>query len=95
MTGTATIELRVKPRSKHDRIDISPDGTINVAVTSPPVDGKANEHVIKLLSKKLGVSKSSIDFIKGEGSRNKVVAVTGLTKDQIMALAGAGSSRPR
>jgi uncharacterized protein len=56
---------------------------IAVAVTSPPVDGRANEHVVKLLAKQLGIAKSLIEFVKGEGSRRKVVAIGGMTGDEV------------
>jgi hypothetical protein len=73
----ATVEVRVKPRSKHDRITLSADRKIDVAVTSPPVDGKANEHVIRLLAKQVGVPKSAISIVKGELSKIKVFRIEG------------------
>jgi uncharacterized protein (TIGR00251 family) len=45
-------------------------------IKCPPVDGKANEALIKLLSKEFGVSKSNIEIIRGLTSREKVVAVS-------------------
>ena len=72
------LTIHLKPGSKHDKIERNADGSLVISVTSRPVEGKANEHLIKLLSKTLSVSKSSCTIIQGEKSRNKVVAVNGL-----------------
>ncbi len=46
------IIVKVKPNSKHQKIETSVDGTLIVSVKSPPIDGKANQELIKLLAKK-------------------------------------------
>lgn len=51
------------------------DGTLKIKLTTPPVDGKANEEMIKLLAKHFKVSKSSIEILKGKTSKNKVVEI--------------------
>ncbi len=56
---------------------------IEVAVTSPPIDDRANEHLVALMADFLDVPKSSIFIVYGRHGRNKVVAVPGLTKDAI------------
>ena len=48
---------------------------LKIYLTAVPVDGKANKELIKLLSEKLGVSKSKISIIKGEKSKEKVIEV--------------------
>ena len=83
--NSCTIDIRLKPRSKKDKITVK-DSAIEIAVTSPPVDNKANMHLVRLLAKRLKVSRSSIQIIKGEHSRNKSVAVTGISSDQVMKL---------
>ncbi|GAA5217273.1 hypothetical protein GCM10025776_21200 [Corallincola platygyrae] len=49
---------------------------IKLAITAPPVDGKANSHLIKYLAKQFKVGKSSVVLLKGETSRHKQVAIT-------------------
>jgi uncharacterized protein len=78
----ARFEVRLKPRAKSNRIRINTAGVMDVAVTSPPIDDRANEHLVSFLSDCLDVSKSSITIIRGGHSRNKVVAVDGLTKEE-------------
>lgn len=69
--------IRVTPNASRDKIveDTQEDGSLlyRIAVTVPPEDGKANEAVIKLLAKHLGIAKSSLRIIRGETSRHKVV----------------------
>lgn len=54
---------------------------MEVAVTSPPVGGAANDEMIKLLADAIGVSKSSISLKSGFKSRNKTVCVEGVSRD--------------
>jgi uncharacterized protein (TIGR00251 family) len=84
MTGGCRIEVRFKPRAKNDRLTVTGMGTLDIAVTSPPVEEKANEHLVRLLAKKLGVSKSSISLIRGGHSKSKVVAIEGMSSEDLM-----------
>lgn len=59
-------------------------GVLQIKVAAPPVKGKANKELITFLSGVLGVSKSSLNLVKGQASRNKVVAVAGLSHDDII-----------
>jgi uncharacterized protein (TIGR00251 family) len=70
--------VKVKPNSKQQKIEELPDGSLNVHLKSPPVDGKANEELIKLLAKKFDVSKSSIRIKSGTTSRQKVIEIDGI-----------------
>lgn len=78
------IEVRLKPRAKNNRIALNGSGVVEVAVTSPPVDDRANEHLIELLSRILGVPKRAISIIKGHHSRNKVAAIEGMTAAEVI-----------
>lgn len=71
------IKVRVTPRASHERVETK-GGTIRVYVCSAPVDGEANEAVVKCLAKALGLSKSSITILKGHTSRDKLVQIAGL-----------------
>ena len=84
VTRSATIDVRVKPRSKHDRIEATAEG-IQIRVNALPVDGKANDRVLKLLSEKLGVPKSALKIVSGSSARIKRVAVDGLSSQEIHA----------
>jgi len=56
---------------------------LRVKVAAPPVKGKANKELIAFLAQKLGLSKGDLTIIKGHTSRNKVMAIAGLTQEEI------------
>jgi len=63
------------------------DGEVyKIKVTSPPVDGKANRELISLISKKLGIPKSSIEIVSGKTSRMKVLRLQGIEKESVVSL---------
>jgi uncharacterized protein (TIGR00251 family) len=82
---SARLEIRLKPRAKADRIDLDESGRVDIAVTSPPVDDRANAHMAELLADWLKIPKRAISIIKGGHSRNKVVGVEGLTREKIIS----------
>ena len=69
------VNLRVHPRSSRNQVVGFQGDVLHVRVTAPPLDGKANQAVVSLLSEALGVSKSSIRIVRGHGSRDKSVDV--------------------
>lgn len=67
--------IKVKLFSKQQSIKEEPDGSFIVHLQSPPVDGKANEELIKLLAKKFDLPKSYIRIKSGLSSRQKLVEI--------------------
>lgn len=67
--------IKVKPNSKQQTIKQEADGSLTISLKSPPIDGKANEELIKLLAKKFNVPKSRIAIKLGLSSRQKVVEI--------------------
>lgn len=61
---------------------------IKIRIAAPPVDGAANTELIKLLAKALGVSRSALRVVRGEGSRSKVVRAEGATVAQTRVALG-------
>lgn len=74
------INVRVQPRSSRKGIEGIDGDTIKVKLTSPPVNGAANEQLIEVLSEELNIKKSAINIIKGLSSRRKVIEIKGLEK---------------
>ncbi len=70
------IQVKVKPRSKTEDVTREMDGGLYVVrVKEPPVEGKANRAVLRLLARHLGVPEGRLRIASGHGSRNKVVEV--------------------
>jgi uncharacterized protein len=79
------IRVRVKPRASKSRILPVRDGILEIALAAPPVDGEANAELIRTLATTLGCGKSAIEIVTGAGSRSKLVAIVGLTLEELLA----------
>lgn len=79
----ACIEVVVRPRGGRDRLVGMVGDALRVAVSAPPVDGKANDAVIALLAKQLGVPRSSVSIASGKTGRRKLVCFEGLSSAQL------------
>ena len=79
------LDIRLKPRAKNDRLAVGADGLLDIAVPSPPVNEKANAHLVALLAERLGVPKRALTLLRGGHSKNKVVAIEGLTREEAIA----------
>jgi uncharacterized protein (TIGR00251 family) len=79
----ATFAIKVHPRAKKNAITGEVGDALKLALTAPPVDGKANEACIEFFAKLLKVPRSSVTIAAGQSSRNKVIRVAGVTAEQI------------
>ncbi len=69
------LSLRVQPRSRKDEF-IAPHGDhYKVRITAPPVEGKANDHILRFLAKSFGVKRSQVSMQSGQTSRNKLFRI--------------------
>lgn len=69
------IKIKVIPRSSKNELIKLEDRTYKLKLTAPPVDGEANEALLKFLCKEFAVSKSQIQIVKGATSRNKTIEI--------------------
>jgi uncharacterized protein (TIGR00251 family) len=80
------IAVHVKPRSSRSKIEgVREDGSLTVALSSPPVDGAANAELLKLLAKAIGVRKSALCIATGATGRRKLVDVEGIDEITLRA----------
>jgi hypothetical protein len=68
-------KVKVKPNSKQQSIKEETDGSFTVNLKSPPVDGKANDELIRVLAEKFNVPKSKIRIKSGLSSRQKLIEI--------------------
>ena len=78
------IRLKVTPGASRNEIVGFSDGVFQVRIAAPPFRGKANKELAAFLSQALGVSKSVLAIVKGHTSRNKVITIEGMTRDDII-----------
>jgi uncharacterized protein (TIGR00251 family) len=85
----ARIAVRLQPRAGRDEIIGMRDGILVVRVTAPPVDGRANRALCKLVAQRAGVPASRVSVVRGARSRDKLVAVEGVEPDALAAALAA------
>ncbi|MGA1985862.1 MAG: DUF167 domain-containing protein [Candidatus Sulfotelmatobacter sp.] len=75
--------VKVHPRAKKNAITGELGDALKLSLTTPPVEGRANQACIEFFAKLLKVSRSSVTIASGQTSRNKVIRVSGLTAQQV------------
>jgi hypothetical protein len=81
---TALLRVHLQPRARRAGIrGVRTDGTLQVGVTAPPEDGRANRAAESLLAATLGVPASRVAVIRGRTSRTKLVEVEGLSDAEL------------
>jgi len=78
-----TFSIRVQPRARKNAIVGELGDALKLALTAPPVEGRANEACIEFLAEFLKVPRSSITIAAGETSRNKVIRVAGMSANEL------------
>ena len=91
--GSVVFAVRVTPRASRDAIEGDYQGALRVRLTAPPVEDRANDALRRLLSARLNVPVSAVRIVGGEKSRNKRVAVAGVTRAQVISLAAAPETK--
>jgi uncharacterized protein len=84
------LAVRVQPRSRSNEIAGERAGALIVKVTAPPVDGKANDAVRRLIAKRLRVPAGRVSIVRGASSRDKLVEVAGVGDEELRRALGAG-----
>lgn len=87
--GGVTFEVRVQPRASRAAFVGMHGGAVKVALMAPPVDGAANGALMALVAEVLGVPRRSVQLVRGEKSRQKVVRVSGTTPAAVRAALAA------
>jgi uncharacterized protein (TIGR00251 family) len=88
MMKHAQIDVRLRPRGSRDELLGMRDGVLQAKVTAPPVDGKANTALCKLIAKRVGVAPSRVSVVRGAKSRDKVVRVEGVDRAALLEALG-------
>jgi uncharacterized protein (TIGR00251 family) len=84
--GEVRFAVRVQPRASRNAVEGVRNGALLVRVTAPPVDGEANEALVRLLAARLNVPNSAVRILSGKRGRTKRVAVRGVTAEQVRDL---------
>ena len=75
------LRVRAKPRASKSRVLGVREGSVEVAIAAPPVDGEANAELVRTLARHLGVPRSSVTIESGEAGRTKRVRIVGISAE--------------
>jgi len=89
--GRARLAIHVQPRAPRSEIVGVHGEALKVRLSAPPVDGAANEELVKLLAHTFAVARRSIRILAGEHSRSKIVEIEGVTDVAIRAVVEGGA----
>jgi uncharacterized protein (TIGR00251 family) len=76
------LRIRVQPRASSNEVAGAHGDQIRVRLTAPPVEGAANEALVRFLARRLGIERASVRIVAGLSSRSKVVEVGSLAVDE-------------
>ena len=71
------IAVRLQPKASRNEVTGENGGVIQIRVTAPPVDGKANRALVKFVAKRLGIAPSNVRLVRGERGREKLLEISG------------------
>jgi uncharacterized protein (TIGR00251 family) len=84
--NAVTLSVYVQPRASRSEIVGEHGDALKVRLAAPPVDGAANEELIRFAAKLFGVSASSVSIRSGQASRTKLIEITGVTTAEVAAV---------
>ncbi|MEK6271924.1 MAG: DUF167 domain-containing protein [Actinomycetota bacterium] len=82
MTG-AELRIRLQPRAARNEIAGERGGAVLVRVTEPPLEGRANAALVKLIARRARVAKGRVSIVRGARSRHKLVRVEGIGEAEL------------
>lgn len=90
----AKLTIQVHPNAGRSLIETFSDNVLHLKIAAPPVEGKANQELVRFLSEILDIRKSDIVIDKGTSGRRKLVIIKGKTQDDLIAaIRGAQADR--
>jgi len=81
--GDVIFAVRVQPRASKGGVAGELDGALKIRLAAPPVDGEANEELIRLLAKLFGAARQQVALLSGLTSKNKLVRVSGISAEEV------------
>lgn len=82
--GALRFEVHAKPKAKKSAIGGVRGDALEVSIAAPPVDGAANDELVRFLAKRLGVARRDVEIVRGETAHTKLIAVSGLDRETLL-----------
>jgi len=80
---STSLSIRIQPRASKNEIVTMESGGLKIRLTAPPIDGAANEALVKFLAHTLSIPKSHVEIVSGHTSREKIVRVSGISDAEV------------
>ena len=87
--GRVTLTLHIQPGARKTEVAGRHGEALKIRLAAPPVDGKANEALLRFVAETLGLPKSAVSLKSGQTSRRKVLEISGTTNEAVARLAQA------
>jgi len=81
--ASARVAVRLRPGGRGDELLGFAGDVLRAQVSAPPVDGRANRALCRLIARRLGVAPSRVTVVRGAKSRDKLVEVDGIEADEM------------
>jgi uncharacterized protein (TIGR00251 family) len=88
--SSRALEVLVRPGASRDEVGGEHAGALVIRLTAPPVEGRANKALRKLVSRRAGVPAGAVEIVRGERSRRKLIRVEGMESEQLRSLLERG-----
>jgi uncharacterized protein (TIGR00251 family) len=89
--GALRIELLVQPRASRNRVVGEQGERLKIALAAPPVEGEANEALVRFLAERLGLRRADVAILRGAAGRRKSVRVAGIGAEALVAALRPGA----
>ena len=89
--GRITLTLHIQPGAKKTEFAGLHGDALKIRLAAPPVDGKANDALVKFMANTLGLARSAVSLKSGQTSRRKVLEVSGAAPTAVAALAATNA----
>lgn len=80
-----TLAVRLHPGARKNAVTGVHDGALKISLTTPPVDGRANEALLAFVAEALGLPKARVSLLSGQTSRSKLLRITGRSAAEVTA----------
>jgi uncharacterized protein len=83
--ATTRLEVYIQPRASKSEVAGMHDGAIKIRIAAPAVENAANLALVEFVANQLGIAKRSVRVVSGGASRRKVLAIDGMTEEELAA----------
>ena len=84
--GAVIFKIRAQPRAAKTEMVGEYSGALKLRIAAPPVDGKANDEVVKFFSKLFEVPNRNVEIVSGESSRDKIIRILNVSMARVQTL---------